>query len=142
MHKLLIAFDGSESSKRALQYALRLARENGPVELVLVHAHEPPLVYGEVSLYMTEDKARELLQERSQEVLRPALDLAAQAGVGPISEVLSGSIPQSIVDCAVRHGCDGIVMGTRGLSAIGNLVMGSVATKVVHLAKVPVTLVK
>ena len=38
--------------------------------------------------------------------------------------------------------CDGIVMGTRGMGAIGNLVMGSVATKVVHLTKLPVTLVK
>jgi nucleotide-binding universal stress UspA family protein len=38
--------------------------------------------------------------------------------------------------------CDGIVMGTRGMSAVGNLVMGSVATKVIHLTKLPVTLVK
>jgi nucleotide-binding universal stress UspA family protein len=34
------------------------------------------------------------------------------------------------------------VMGTRGMSAIGNLVAGSVATKVIHLTKLPVTLVK
>ncbi|MFN5167526.1 MAG: universal stress protein [Pseudomonadota bacterium] len=37
---------------------------------------------------------------------------------------------------------DGIVMGSRGMGALGNLAFGSVATKVVHLADVPVTLVK
>jgi nucleotide-binding universal stress UspA family protein len=35
-----------------------------------------------------------------------------------------------------------IVMGTRGQGAVGNLLLGSVATKVIHLSKVPVTLVK
>ena len=43
---------------------------------------------------------------------------------------------------AEELGCDEIIMGTRGMGAIGNLVMGSVATKVVHLAGIPVTLVK
>ena len=38
--------------------------------------------------------------------------------------------------------CEGIVMGTRGMGAIANLLLGSVAAKVVHLANVPVTLVK
>ena len=38
--------------------------------------------------------------------------------------------------------CDAIIMGTRGMGALGNLVMGSIATKVVHLTRLPVTLVK
>ncbi|MCJ9712965.1 universal stress protein, partial [Bordetella hinzii] len=38
--------------------------------------------------------------------------------------------------------CDRIVMGTRGLGAVGGLVLGSVAQKVIHLSPVPVTLVK
>jgi nucleotide-binding universal stress UspA family protein len=39
-------------------------------------------------------------------------------------------------------GADAIVMGTRGLGVVGGLVLGSIASKVVHLVKVPVTLVK
>jgi nucleotide-binding universal stress UspA family protein len=38
--------------------------------------------------------------------------------------------------------CEQIVMGTRGLGTVSNLVLGSVATKAIHLAKVPVLLVK
>jgi nucleotide-binding universal stress UspA family protein len=57
-------------------------------------------------------------------------------------EILIGNIAEVIARRADELGCDGIVMGTRGMTAIGGLVMGSVATKVVHAANVPVTLVK
>ena len=142
MHKLIVPFDSSDNATRALQHAIRLAKENGSTELVIVHAHEPPMVYGEVSLYLTEEKARQMLRQHSDDVLRPAIEMASKAGVSFVSEMLMGNIPKSIVECAERQGCDGIVMGTRGMGAIGNLVMGSVATKVIHLTKLPVTIVK
>ncbi|MDP1900390.1 MAG: universal stress protein [Rubrivivax sp.] len=53
-----------------------------------------------------------------------------------------GSLLLPLARRADELGCDGIVMGTRGMTAIGSVVMGSVATKVVHAANVPVTLVK
>jgi nucleotide-binding universal stress UspA family protein len=142
MHKVMVPVDRSENAIRALQYAIRLAKENGPMELVIVHAHEPPIVYGEIALYMPEEKAKELQQQYSEDVLRPAVAAAKAAGVKFTSEILIGDIAKSIVSCAESRGCDGIIMGTRGMGAIGNLVMGSIATKVIHLTKLPVTLVK
>jgi nucleotide-binding universal stress UspA family protein len=142
MHKLLVPVDNSDSAMRALEHAIRLAKENGPVELVIVHAHEPPIIYGEISLYLPQEKADELQREYSDEILGPAIEKAKAAGVTFTSQVLIGDIPKSIVSCAEALACDGIVMGTRGMTAIGNLVMGSVATKVIHLTKLPVTLVK
>ena len=142
MHRLLVPVDSSECASRALGYALKLARENGPMEIVLVHAHEAPIVYGEVSLYLSQEKAAQMLRQHSADVLSPAIEAAKAAGVPFTSEILTGYIADEIVACAGRRGCDTIVMGTRGMSAIGNLVMGSVATKVVHLSTVPVTLVK
>jgi nucleotide-binding universal stress UspA family protein len=142
MHKLLVPFDGSNTAMHALEYAIKLAKEHGPMELVIVYAHEPPLIYGEIAVYLPEDKAEELQLKHSEDVLRPAIEKAERAGVPFATEVLIGDIPESIVSCAEAFACDGIVMGTRGMSAIGNLVMGSVATKVVHLTKLPVTLVK
>ena len=112
------------------------------MELVIAYAHEPPVIYGEIAVYLPEDKADELQLKHSEDILRPAIEKAERAGVPFTTEVLIGDIPKSIVSCAEAFGCDGIVMGTRGMSAIGNLVMGSVATKVVHLTKLPVTLVK
>lgn len=142
MHKLLVPFDGSDTAMRALEYAIKLAKEHGPMELVIAYAHEPPLIYGEIAVYLPEDKADELQLKHSEDMLRPAIEKAKRSGVPFTTEVLIGDIPDSIVSCAEALACDGIVMGTSGMSAIGNLVMGSVATKVVHLTKLPVTLVK
>jgi len=91
---------------------------------------------------LPEEKAKELQRKHSEDILRPAIEKAKEAGVTFASQVLIGNIPKSIVSCAETLACDGIVMGTRGMSAIGNLVMGSVATKVIYLTKLPVTLVK
>jgi nucleotide-binding universal stress UspA family protein len=53
-----------------------------------------------------------------------------------------GELPEAIEAIARRIGCDLIVMGTRGMGAAGNLVLGSVATGVIRCADRPVTLVK
>ena len=142
MHKLLVPVDNSDGAMRALDYAIRYAKERKPAELVIVHAHEPPLIYGEVAMYLPEEKAEDLQRQHSEGILRPAIERAEKAGVTFTSEILIGDVAKSIVSCAESSGCDAIVMGTRGMSAIGNLVMESVATKVVHLTKLPVTLVK
>ena len=47
-----------------------------------------------------------------------------------------------VTQAAAKYGCDTVVMGTRGMSSLGNLVMGSVASRVVHGVPVPVLLVK
>ena len=142
MHKLLVAIDSSENALRALGHAISMAKAGCDIELVLVNAHEPPIVYGEIQVYLTEERAREMLQQHSEALMKPAAELARNAGVKHTTEIRIGDVAQEIARAAEEHGCDGIVMGTRGMGAVGNLLMGSVATKVIHLAKVPVTLVK
>ena len=53
-----------------------------------------------------------------------------------------GDAAETIVSYAKDKGCHQIVMGTRGLGSVSNMIMGSVATKVIHLADIPVLLVK
>ena len=142
MRKLLVPIDSSDSSSRALQHAIDLARHSGPIELHLVYAHEPPVIYGEVAIYTSEAKAKEAQRLHSEDILNPAVAKVQAAGVPCKSEILIGNVPKAIVQYAEEKGCDAIVMGTRGMGAVGNLVMGSVATKVIHLTKLPVTLVK
>jgi nucleotide-binding universal stress UspA family protein len=142
MHKLLVAVDGSESALRAVRYAMKLARENGPCSIHLVNVHEPPLLYGELAVYVPREKMERLQREHSEALLEPAAAILREGSVPFTTETLVGEVAATIARRADELGCDAIVMGTRGMGAIGNLVMGSVATKVVHLAKVPVTLVK
>ncbi len=142
MPKVLVAFDGSKSALRALQYAIKLAQQNRLVSIHVVHAHEEPLVYGEIEVYVSREKMAELQRQHSNEVLAAADKRLRKAAVPYTKEVLVGHIAEVIAKRADKLRCDSIVMGTRGMSAIISLVMGSVATKVVHLANVPVTLIK
>jgi nucleotide-binding universal stress UspA family protein len=64
------------------------------------------------------------------------------AGVPFTREVLEGPIGRIIAEHAERSGCDAIVMGRHGESAIADMLMGSVAMKVLHASKLPVLLVR
>ena len=142
MRKLFVAIDGSEASMRALDCAIGLAREHGSLELVVATAHEPSTDNPRALAYIPLEKLEQAHREHSEAILKPALDKAKAAGAKCSAEILSGITAKSIVDKAEAIGCDCIVMGTRGMGAMGNLLMGSTATKVVHLTKLPVMLVK
>lgn len=142
MRKVLVPLDSSDNAMRALGHAIGLAKQDPSVELHIVNAHEPPIVYGEIAVYLPEEKARELQRRRSEDILKPAGEVAKAAGVKFTTEILIGDVASTIARYADEKGCDAIVMGTRGMGSIGNLIMGSVATKVIHLTKLPVTLVK
>ena len=142
MAKLCVCIDGSESSLNALEHALHRTKECSSTSLHLITVHPEPVLYGEIAVYVTRERMAELQRLHSADILRPAEELAKKAGVTFTTEILVGDIAPMLAKRAEELGCDEIIMGTRGMGAIGNLVMGSVATKVVHLASIPVTLVK
>lgn len=112
------------------------------MQLHLLTVHPEPAVYGEIQVYVTAEKMKEMQDLRSMDLLQPAIDAAESAGISFGSEIATGDPAVTIAKLAAERHCDAIVMGTRGMSAIANLMMGSVATKVVHLSTMPVTLVK
>jgi nucleotide-binding universal stress UspA family protein len=142
MHKLLVPFDGSENAHRALRFAIDEARRNVSGSVHLVHAHDEPRMYGEIAVYISPERMAEMQREESKMVLANADPILEKAGVSHTKEALIGPVGAVIAKRADDLGCDGIVMGSRGMGAVGNLVLGSVATKVIHHANVPVTLVK
>jgi len=142
MRRLLVPFDGSDNALRALRYAISLAKQNGPVEIYVVTAHDEPDIYGEIAMYVSRGTMADLQRQKSESRLVVAEQVLKEAAVPYEKEILIGNIAEVIARRADELGCDGIVMGTRGMTAIGSLVMGSVAMKVVHAANVPVTLVK
>lgn len=143
MHKMLVAFDGSDNSRRALEYAISLAENaGGGMSLHVVMAHELPALYGEIAVYSSEEEVERMQRDHCAGVLAEAEKILAGSKVPFSTQILIGHVGEVLARCAGENGCDGIVMGTRGMGAIGNLMLGSVATKVIHFAKVPVTLVK
>ena len=141
-YKIFVPFDGSGCALRALEHALALARRIGGCSIHVAHAHEEPLIYGEIAVYVPREKMAKLQHEQSEGVLAHAAPLLKGAGLPYEKEILVGPLAQVLTERAHALGCDVIVMGTHGLTALGSMLMGSVAAKVVHLSKLPVTLVK
>lgn len=142
MRKIMLPFDGSENALRAGHYAVSLARDESPALVYLVTVNPDPVIYGEAALYMDLRKLAELQREHSERLLKPAEELLSRAGISYHKDILSGDVAATIVQHAEDLGCDVIVIGTRGMGALGSLIMGSTALKVVHLTKLPVTLIK
>lgn len=141
MHKILLPVDGSEGSARAVRHVAGLARQIKDLAVHLVNVQ--PL--GDDWMTRRAFKSEELAdmeREWGESAIGPARALLGEAGITPVEHLVQGEAAQTIVRLAEELGCDQIVMGTRGQSALGDLIMGSVATKVLHLAKIPVTLIK
>lgn len=142
MKKLLVPVDGSGAAQRALQQAIALARMGAGGSIHLVHAHEEPDIYGEIAVYVPRAKMEELQRSVSEGVLAAAEAGLKGSGVTYTKEVLIGPIAEAIVKHGERLGCDAIVMGRHGKSALRDILMGSVAMKVLHLTRLPVLLVR
>jgi len=140
MKRILVPVDGSPGALRALKHAAAHAPRGTELQLVNVQPAMP--LYGMVRAYMRVPQYKSACGTLAKRALDPALKLARRARVAHRPHVLFGEAGETLADAARRLKCGAIVMGTRGQGAVGNLVLGSVATRVVHLAKVPVTLVK
>ena len=142
MQRILVPVDGSETAVRAVDYALRLARgAREPVELHLLNV-QLPIVSGGVRMFFKHEDIEAYYQDCGQDALRAARARLDQVGQAYVSHVRVGPIGETIAAYVQEQHCDHVVMGTRGLSAISGMVLGSIAAKVIHLTDAPVTLVK
>lgn len=140
MKNVLVPIDGSPAAARALAHALKeLHGSDRHVHLLNVQAKPMHPWPGRL---VPPDVIESELQEEGARVLAAAQAIVQQAGADCTVHVRIGAAAEEIAACAVKQGCDAIVMGTRGMSAVAGLVLGSVAQRVVHLANLPLTLVK
>jgi nucleotide-binding universal stress UspA family protein len=139
--KLLVPVDGSRAAQRAVLHAAVLGKLRG-AQVFLLNVQPPLPLYGMVRAYMPSDEYHAACAARARQVLDPAARLLRRKGIAHKAEVAYGEPAKCIIAAARANKCDAIVMGTRGQGAVGSLLLGSVAAKVIHLAKVPVTLVK
>jgi nucleotide-binding universal stress UspA family protein len=135
--RLLVAVDHSNVTERVLAAATGLARlSNGKVWVLHLREREIIPRMGQVP---TESDTEAEAQVRS------AVEALTQAGVeaqGEVRDAVFGHAAREIVEDAREHDAGIIVMGSRGRSDIAGLVLGSTAHKVIHLADMPVLVVR
>ena len=141
--KILIAVDGSKYSLNAVSNLIEHAEwYRGPLAVELVYVN-PPLPYeGRAEAVIGKGQIARFYQEEGESALMKAKELLAAAGIRYAAHILVGPVADSIVEQAEALKCDLIFIGTHGRTAIGNMLLGSVANKVLHIARMPVLLVK
>lgn len=141
MLKILLAVDGSESALRAAEHVnKRVADAKDGYQVHLVNVQYP--LHGSVSTFLEAGQVKQYHHDEGMKVLASARAKLDAAGTAYQMHLFVGEPAEVITRYAKEQGCDEIVIGTRGLSGISSLLVGSVATKIIHLAEVPVVLVK
>ncbi len=141
MSTILVPVDGSECSLQALHEVIRQAKGASSLEAHLLNV-QPRIFPEETLIYLPADKIDSYYYEQGSKALEPAEAELRKAGVAFVLHRAVGPVAETIVQKARDLGADVIVMGTRGHSGLAGILLGSVASKVLHLSEVPVTLVK
>ena len=139
MYRILIAVDGSEHSRRAVHYAARRA-QGMPCKIDLLHVEKPVMVWevGPVSSIEAVSEGRGAASKQVLDAVADQFDRATEVE----THTATGEPAATILEQATRLAVDEIVIGSRGLGPLGAALLGSVAYKVVHDAKVPVVVVR
>ena len=140
--KILLPVDGSAASLRAvadLRERVATFRETPEIHLLHVHA---PIPIGRVQAHIGKETLDDYYRQESQEMLAEAEALLRQAGLAYTPHIHVGLPAEVIAKVASELQVDLIVMGTHGWTGLAGLLLGSVASGVLHLAPCPVQLVK
>ena len=141
MLKLLVPVDGSENSARLAEYLVKwLQRLAEPAEVHLINVQ--PALHGEIGIFLSKEQIRNYHHDEGIQALKAARDRLDQAKVPYTFHISVGDPAEVIVQFASEQRCDQIVMGTRGMGKFASLLLGSVASKVIRLAEIPVMLIK
>lgn len=139
---MLLPVDGSENSLRAVQHVIAMKEQySDPIEVHLLNV-QLPVASGAVKMFISQQQLNDFYRDEGVAALKDARALLDQAGVSYQHHIGVGDLAGTITSYAKDKQCRQIVIGTRGRGSFAGALLGSVATKVVHLADMPVLLIK
>ncbi|MGE0415990.1 MAG: universal stress protein [Acetobacteraceae bacterium] len=138
--RILVPTDGSEPSRRAVRHVLDLARRGLAVEIHMLNVQ--PAVRGVAASLVPQADLDAYHREEGMKALAESIQMVEAAGLTPHVHIGVGDPGETVVAFAHRLHCSQIVMGTRGLGAVGAALLGSVARHVVGDGTLPVTLLR
>ena len=142
--KILVPIDGSATSARGLEEAIRLAQLTGG-QLRLVHVTDELSAGFAMECYAGSGNWLTTVRENGDGLLKAATATVKAAGVPVDSVLLDGlaaTVELLVTTLATSWGADLIVLGTHGRRGVGRAVLGSSAEQVLRHSPVPVLLVR
>ena len=137
--QILVAFDGSEPSQKALRFAVETFPDE---EIILFRVHEAADGATEAGVELAREKLKELRDETRTELSEEIEALLDPTTIDLRMETAVGMPAPTIVRFAEEHDVDHVVVGNHGRSGVARVVLGNVAESVVREAPVPVTVVR
>ena len=140
--KILLPIDGSKTSINAEKYVAQLVgnlRSKASVTLMSVH---DDFGLNHVKQFVSKSVVDDYLREISKKELKPAQKVLDAAGIKHSMIIKRGHVANENLETAKKEKFDMIVMGAKGRGGVMDLLIGSVAQRVVSSAKQPVLLVK
>ncbi len=132
--EILVAYDGSEAAKKAVEHAINLLK---PEDRLIILSVVPSVAITEFA-----DIDPEITLARAQESINELLTELRRREINAKGVVKEGDIADEILKMGFELMCDLIVVGHKGLSKIGRFQLGSVADKVARYANRPVLIVR
>lgn len=139
--KILVAYDGSFLANQALEKAIKIASMNESTFIHVVHVFHIPIRSYEESFKIEDIRAEGL--NSSIKTLERAKEILSELPPHRFETTsLEGYASQLLLNFAEKHDCDLIIMGSRGLSGIKELLLGSVSHAMVQRSHIPILIVK
>ncbi len=125
--KILLGYDGSDDSEKAVALAISLAQKYDAA-IIVCHA------FGHMPMTSKPSEVRRLIN--------PVVERLTKLGITTLVSIPDTVPAQGVLDAAEEHRADIIVMGSRGRGAFANLLLGSTSERVLRYAKVPVLIAR
>lgn len=135
---ILVAYDSSEHSRKALDLAIKIAQCSEGKLKVLYAFDKVPTVFGDDETEHFIERA----MSKGRDILAEATTCLRGTNIEFTTDIVEGPAAEAILRIAQAEGCDLIVMGTRGLGMVQGLLLGSVSYRVLHHAQIPVLTVR
>jgi nucleotide-binding universal stress UspA family protein len=138
--KILIATDGSEYTKNAVDYGIELAK-NTEAKLHAIYVVDTA-AFASIPMDAAWESMYELLRQEGDEATKYVADKAEAEGLEVERNTVEGHPADEIIKYAEKNSISLIIMGTLGKSGLDRFLLGSVAEKVVRTSKIPVLVVR
>lgn len=143
MKVVLFPYDDSAPAQRALQYLINFAKTHQALEVHVLNVQAEPRLYGRNPLVAeVQQQIVDNARAHAAEITDKAIKALSDAGITCSKHAVVGDVLEEVNRAIKQSSCDTVIMGTRGMGGLGNLLLGSMATQVIHGVDVPVLLVK
>lgn len=140
MDNILVAIDGSKQSNKTIGEAAKVAGKfKAKLTVLYVIEENHQLGY---DIFAAHKKAEAQMKDKANDILGKAAKAISDKGVEVKTRLEKGHASDIICDIAEKEKYDLVVIGSRGLSGIGGMLLGSVSNAVVHCVKTNIMIIK